>query len=247
MSELRNRILEKLDILKLYESIGVRLAKGPRPDRNGWLSCHSFYREDKNPSAAINVGPDLKWRGIYVDHGESGYNAKPWLAKGVFDMLAQHGPYMDGQQAFFQLGREVGEITGEKGDGISGKKKPRDIPPPTLDDVERFKKNLTPEVIQYLKDKRGFTEETIARFEIGWDPSRERNTLPVYEPAPIGKRLVNIRLHNSKKTPKTLNWPGFGEARLWGLDRLVQTPPGSTVLLRFIRLKRTWSREGPGF
>jgi predicted transcriptional regulator len=231
MSELRDRILAKLDILKLYESIGVRIAKGARPDRNGWLSCHSFYREDVNPSAAINIGTDLKWRGIYIDHGEAGYNGKPRLAKGIFDMLAQHGPYMDGREAFFRLGREVGEITGEKGDGISGRKKPKDVPPPTLDDVARFRKNLTPEVIQYLKDKRGLTDESIAKYEIGWDPGRERNTLPVYEPAPIGKRLVNIRLHNSKKAPKTLNWPGYGEARLYGLERLAAALPGSTAII----------------
>ena len=226
MSELRNQILEKVDVLAEYITIGIRIAKGARPNAAGWLPCHSFDREDKNPSAAINVGPDLKAKGIYVDFGETGVNGKPRLALGLFDMLALHGPYMDRNQAFYALGRKYGVITGEAKDGRQDKGQP-----PTLDDVARFKKNLTPEIIQTLRDQRGLSEASIARFEIGWDPSRERNAIPVWEPAPVGKRLVNIRFHNSKKMPKTLNWPGFGEARLYGLERLAQAPQGSTVTI----------------
>ncbi|MBM4274995.1 MAG: hypothetical protein FJ134_11130, partial [Deltaproteobacteria bacterium] len=226
MSELRNQILEKVDVLAEYMAIGIRIAKGAKPNAAGWLPCHSFFREDKNPSAAINVGPDLKAKGIYVDFGENGTGGKPWLALGVFDMLALHGPYIDRNQAFYALGRKYGVITGEAKTGRRDKDQP-----PTLDDVARFKRNLTPEMIQDLRDQRGLTEASIARFEIGWDPSRERNTIPVWEPAPVGKRLVNIRFHNSKKTPKTLNWPGFGEARLFGLERLVQAPQGSTIII----------------
>jgi len=226
MSELRNQILEKVDVLAEYMAIGIRIAKGAKPNAAGWLPCHSFHREDKNPSAAINVGPDLKAKGIYVDFGENGTGGKPWLALGVFDMLALHGPYIDRNQAFYALGRKYGVITGEAKTGRRDKDQP-----PTLDDVARFKRNLTPEMIQDLRDQRGLTEASIARFDIGWDPSRGRNTIPVWEPAPVGKRLVNIRFHNSKKTPKTLNWPGFGEARLFGLERLAQAPPGSMAII----------------
>lgn len=43
--------------------------------------------------------------------------------------------------------------------------------------------------------------------------------------------MVNIRFHNSKKEPKTLNWAGYGSARLWGLERLAKAAPGITVLV----------------
>jgi hypothetical protein len=61
--------------------------------------------------------------------------------------------------------------------------------PPTLDDVKRYRDNLSPEIIQYLKDNRGLTDESLAKFEIGWDTGRERNTIPVYMPAGSGQRL----------------------------------------------------------
>jgi hypothetical protein len=242
MSELRNQILEKVDVLAEYIAIGIRIAKGARPNAAGWLSCHSFDREDKNPSAAINVGPDLKAKGIYVDFGETGVGGKPRLALGLFDMLALHGPYMDRNQAFYALGRKYGVITGEVRPGRRDKDQP-----PTLDDGARFKKNLTPEIIQNLRGQRGLSEASIARFEIGWDLSRERNALPVWEPAPVGKRLVNIRFHNSKKTPKTLNWPGFGEARLYGLERLAQAPQGSMVIITEGELDCMLAEQETGF
>jgi hypothetical protein len=216
---LREDILEKVDVLAEYQAIGLRVAKGASPSADGWLSCHALGREDVHPSASINLGPDLRWKGIYKDFASG-------LAMGLFNAIGGHGNYADGNHAFYEIGRKYGVITGERRQGRSDKGAP-----PTLDDVNRFKKGLSPEVIQYLKDKRGLTEESIARFEIGWDPGRERNTIPVYEPASVGKRLVNIRMHNSKKTPKTLNWSGYGEARLYGADRLAPAPPGSTAIL----------------
>lgn len=216
---LREEILAKVDVLAELQAIGLRVAKGATPSADGWLSCHALGREDKHPSASVNIGPDLRCKGIYKDFGTG-------LAMGLFNLLAAHGNYFDGNHAFYQIGRKYGVITGDrkKSSGDKG-------PPPTLDDVNRFRQALTPELIQDLRDRRGLSEASIAKFEIGWDTGRERNTFPVYEPAAVGKTLVNIRFHNSKKTPKTLNWPGFGEARLYGLDRLAVAPPGSTAIL----------------
>src|SRR5664280_927734 len=57
-------------------------------------------------------------------------------------------------------------------------------------------------------------------------PTR-RNSFPVFDESGA---LVNVRFHNSKKEPKTLNWSGYGTARLWGLDRLAKAAPGITVI-----------------
>ena len=62
----RDAILAKMDVQKIFEEAGVRIAKGAVPDANGFLRCHSLYSEDKNPSATINVGTGDK-RGIYHD------------------------------------------------------------------------------------------------------------------------------------------------------------------------------------
>ena len=139
---------------------------------------------------------------------------------GLFNAIGGHGDYADGTHCYREMLRKYGFSVG------NGNKTP-----PTLTDVKRYRENLSPEIIQYLKDKRGLTEESIAKFEIGWDVGRERNTIPVYVPGPMGKTLVNIRMHNSKKTPKTLNWAGSGAARLYGADRLAAAPPGSTVII----------------
>ena len=217
----RTEILRRLDILAEFQAIGLRVATNAQPNDNGWLKCHSLYRTDNNPSAGINVGDGFQ-RGIYVDFGENGWGGKLWLTKGIFNVLAEIGStYVTGRDAYYILGKKVGVIQ------PIDKRVPK--PPPTLDDVKRFQKNLTPEIRQFLQDKRGLSEASLAKFEIGWDPKRERHAFPVYVPAPVGKTLVNIRFHNSKKTPKTLSWPGFGEARLWGLDRLAAAAPGSTV------------------
>jgi len=217
----RTEILRRLDILAEFQAIGLRVATNAQPNANGWLKCHSLYRTDNNPSAGINVGDGFQ-RGIYVDFGENGWGGKLWLTKGIFNVLAEIGSiYVTGRDAYYILGKKVGVIQ------PIDKRVPK--PSPTLDEVKRFQKNLTPEIRQFLQDKRGLSEASIAKFEIGWDPKRERNAFPVYAPAPVGKTLVNIRFHNSQKTPKTLSWPGFGEARLWGLDRLAAAPQGSTV------------------
>ena len=211
---LRDELLAKIDVLAEYEAIGLRVAKGARPNAEGWLSCHALGREDNNPSASINIGPNLKVKGIYKDFVNG-------LAMGLFNAVGGHGDYADGTHCYREMLTKYGFSVG------NGKNKT----PPTLTDVKRYRENLSPEIIQYLKDKRGLTDESIAKFEIGWDVGRERNTIPVYVPGGIGKTLVNIRMHNCKKTPKTLNWAGSGAARLYGADRLVAAPPGSTVII----------------
>jgi hypothetical protein len=219
MNQHRAEILRRLDVQAEFLKFGVRVAKGAVPDAKGWLKCHSLYSEDKNPSASINVGDDPNLRGIYHDFILG-------LSKSLFDISAEFGPDMTGWDAYFRYARETGVKRG--GGGGNGK---AERPGPTLLEVEAFQKDLLPEVRQYLHEKRGFTDESIAKFQIGWCTNRERNTFPVYEATSLGPKLVNIRFHNSKKDPKTLNWAGHGKVRLWGVERLVKCPPGSTVII----------------
>jgi len=218
---LREEIIRRTDLAAVFQRYGGEIPPGAKPNAKGWLTVHSIERTDEKPSAAINVSSDPSQRGIYVDLGATGKQA--WS---FFDILARMKgtPFITGKDAYERLGREAGVFPGG---GAGGGTKP-DRPKPTLTDVEAFQKNLTPETKQFLREKRGLTEESLAKFRIGWCTKRERNSISVFDE---GNNLVNIRFHNSKKKPKTLNWSGHGEARLWGLERLAKAAPGSTVII----------------
>ncbi len=216
----REEILRRTDLVAVFQKYGGQIPPNARPSADGWLSVHAVDRVDEHPSAAINVGSDPSKRGIYVDKaglGKSSYS--------FFDMLAlmSNSPFVSGQEAHNHLGREAGVFTDE------GRDKKPDRPKPTLNDVEAFQKNLTPETKQFLREKRGLTEENLVKFRVGWNTTNERNSFPVFDES---FNLVNIRYHNSKKNPKSLSWgSGYGEARLWGLERLARAPKGSTIIL----------------
>ena len=114
----REEVLRGLDIQAEFEKYGVKIAAGAQPNPSGWLACHSLYRQDKNPSAAINVGSDPNLRGIYVDFGERGNGGKPQLTKSLFDVAAEFGPFMTGKDAYYRYARDSGVSAG----GDLGKK-----------------------------------------------------------------------------------------------------------------------------
>lgn len=64
--------LSKLDIRDEYRRLGVEVM-GQSPDANGWIPARAFGREDRNPSAAVNVQS-----GRYKDFGGEGENLSLW-------------------------------------------------------------------------------------------------------------------------------------------------------------------------
>lgn len=71
-------------------------------------------------------------------------------------------------------------------------------------------------MLKELLEKRGLRKSTLARYSIGWDG--ERIIIPVRDP--LGQ-LVNVRRYGmGLKANKMLNWPGYGDATLWGMDAL---------------------------
>lgn len=215
----RDEILRRLDIAKEYELQGGRI--GNRPvSLNGWLEVFSVDREEKKPSAAINISQDPNKRGIYTDLGPGG---RP---RSFFDLMCQlpNSPWMTGEEVYQFFAKQTGVEGGDNGTGLAKVEKPA----PTLADVEKFQGNLSPETRQFLKDKRGLTEDSLLKYRVGWCLKRQRNAFPVFDE---NNNLVNIRFHNSKKEPKTLNWSGYGTARLWGLERLAKAAPGITVAI----------------
>ncbi len=212
----RDEILRRIDPASEFEKYGGRIGNLP-VSADGWQPVHSIDRPDEHPSAAINVGSDPSKRGIYTDRGPGAGATRSW-----FDMMCQlpGSPWMMGKEVY----QHYAKMLGLDGGGEAKAERPA----PTLADVEGFQANLTPDTKQFLKDKRGLTEDSLAKYRVGWCLKRQRNSFPVFDEK---YNLVNIRFHNSKKEPKTLNVSGYGAARLWGLERLAKAAPGITVLI----------------
>jgi 5S rRNA maturation endonuclease (ribonuclease M5) len=101
--------------------------------------------------------------------------------------------------------------------------KPR-RPPIREDLIKQWQANLNDELLRYLREKRGLSDETIKKYQLGWDVKRQRYAIPVRDER---GNLVNIRLYNPKKDPKIINYTDgkhkYGSpARLYGLDELVK-------------------------
>lgn len=84
--------------------------------------------------------------------------------------------------------------------------------------------NLTGPIRQMLRERRGLNDDTLRRFQLGWDG--ERITIPIYDEY---NTLVNFRRYkwNSDNDQwKVLNYTDelnntYGEVRIFGIDRLI--------------------------
>jgi hypothetical protein len=103
------------------------------------------------------------------------------------------------------------------------------VPLPTKDELDGFVEVLlaSPRALKIMREKRGYTVETIRRFQIG--NHKGRFTIPVYDEA---GELVNVRKYlpdAQKASDKMLPWAaGYGERRLFLPDALVN---GDDILL----------------
>ena len=88
------------------------------------------------------------------------------------------------------------------------------------------------EVVRWLREKRGLADATLKKHDIGWDPKRQRNTIPIRDER---GNVVNVRLYNAKKDGKMINYTEgrhkYGTPpRLYGVDELVKYE-GKQVIL----------------
>lgn len=72
-----------------------------------------------------------------------------------------------------------------------------------------------------LEERRGLMEETIKKYELGWDARTRRLAIPIRNEFGLA---VNIRLYDLMKqwdSAKTISWKeGYGKARLYPMDQL---------------------------
>lgn len=126
---------------------------------------------------------------------------------------------MTNEQAWFELG------DGLKIERPNSTKPAR--PEIDIDLVSQYHQSLmalTGPIRDILRERRGFTDETLTRFQLGWDG--ERITIPIYDEF---NTLVNFRRYkwNSNDDQwKLLNFVDelgntYGEVRIFGIENLV--------------------------
>lgn len=184
------------------------------PDSEGNIRAFCPLCEDPatsmSPSAGFKPETGL-WNCLKGNHGGSIYDLARDLKKANgWDINAEA---KKNEAEFPQLASAAGRRT-STGDG-----KPAH-PLPTRSQIAGWAERLqtTPDALQRLTAARGFTHETLLKWDIGWDGSRY--TIPVRSAA---GDVINIRRYKlgAKGTEqKMLNWTGHGQAQIFGVSRL---------------------------
>lgn len=161
---------------------------------------------DKTPSLTVNVD-----RGVYL--------CQTCRSKGNVHTLHKHLYNLSNEDAWFELG------DGLKLDRPNSTKPARpDIDIDLVSEYHQALMALTGPIRDILRDRRGFTDETLKRFQLGWDG--ERVTIPIYDEF---NTLVNFRRYkwNSNEDQwKLLNFVDdlgntYGEVRIFGIENLL--------------------------
>ena len=204
-------ILSRLDIQMECETLGVRFAG--RPNSAGWIPCHNPYKKDEHPSCGICAGNGPA-RGYLMMFNVNGGNR---AAISFWDLVRDFG----------NLGTEFKDII-QYYAHRTGVRLGRKKEPPTEEMLTRFKEGLNDKLKAELQAKRGFSDTTVKKYEIGYCIDRNRYTFPVYD---AKSNLVNIRFYHPTEKPKMLNLTGYGKARLWNVNQLTQAESPTTVCI----------------
>lgn len=163
-------------------------------------------KTDNTPSLTVNVS-----KGIYF--------CQTCNSKGNVHTLYKSIYKLSNEQAWFELGDAL------KIERPNSSKPAR--PEVDLELVSKYHQalmTLTGPIRGILKDKRGYTDSTLHRFQLGWDG--ERITIPIYDEF---NTLVNFRRYKWNSTDdqwKLLNYEdelgnAYGEVRIYGIDNLI--------------------------
>lgn len=192
-----------------------------------------FLNELKNVQRR---GQEIKAECPFKDMHESQTDNNPSLtvnlAKGVYYCNSCHSKGNIHTMYKLLYGKSNEEAWFDLGDGLNI---PRpDSTKPTRPDIEvglvasyhKALMNLTGPLRDMLRERRGLTDDTIKRFQLGWDG--DRVTIPIYDEYNV---LVNFRRYKWNSTDdqwKVLNYVdeldnSYGEVRIFGVDRLVDS------------------------
>lgn len=161
---------------------------------------------DENPSLTVNLS-----KGVYY--------CNSCHQKGNIHTMHKQLYSLTSEEAWFQLGDALNI---PRPDGTKPARP--DIEPGLAAAFHKALVDLKGPIRDVLKDRRGLTDNTLAKFSLGWDG--ERITIPVYDEF---NSLVNFRRYKWNSTDdqwKVLNYVdefqnSYGEVRIYGIDRVV--------------------------
>ena len=203
-------VLEKMDDFSfLFEGV----AQQQPPTEDGWIVALCPFHDDHTPSFAYNR-----------DSGQ--WCCFAGCGKGsAFDYL-MHNSGKSFKGTLLELGDRL---------GVPQPETDRPARPPIPESlVQQWIKNLLADetVLRWLHEKRGLSDVTLKKYEIGWDPKQQRNTIPIRDER---GNVVNVRLYNAKKEAKMINYTEgrhkYGSPpRLYGLNELVDYSDQQVIL-----------------
>lgn len=194
MQEYRNLALSQLDIERFFAEQGVELRPLNANERRFLCPFH----EDRNPSANVNLN-DKTWFCHACQIGGS-----------PIDFLQRKG--MSYKEALTEVGRLAGleppSITRKPSTPVPSKLKASNV----KEWHEAALRNV--ELLRWFAEKRGYTDDTIASYQLGWDG--QRVTIPIYD---ADGKLVNVRRYQrDAKDSKMIGIAaGFNAPRLFPL------------------------------
>ena len=204
----KQAVLERLDFAALYSGLEKQRRSG-----DDWTTALCPFHMETEPSFGFNLQT-----GAWCCFAGCG--------KGSAIDFVMNTSGKGFKETLLELGDSVGVPRPES-------KKP--ARPPIREDVVRQWVSYlwaNQEAVRWLREKRGLSDATLKKYEIGWDPKRQRNTIPVRDER---GNVVNVRLYNAKKKPKIINYTEgrhkYGSpARLYGLDELVRSAEKQVIL-----------------
>jgi P4 family phage/plasmid primase-like protien len=189
--------------------------QGQRSSGDGWVMGRCPWHDDRNPSFAFNK-ETLKWK-CHAGCGEGD----------VFDYVMR----VTGKR-FREVVTEMGDKVGLPRLGNSGRREER--PPISESQVKSWHQALgeNEKAVGWLHEKRGLSDDTLEKYQIGWVSQRRRYTISVRDE---NGKIVNVRLHSPTTNPKVLNYTNgkhkYGTPpRLYGVDELAEYE-GSQVVI----------------
>ncbi len=216
--------------LKKYKPDTVRAAfkkwfvgeENPDGEQRAFCPVCENPATSSSPSAMFNPDEGI-WNCLKNNHGGRIYTLVQDLKKDHgFDIRAESIKNRNNDPAFAAAREEgVQRRTAERRGGV---------PLPTDEQIQKWTDRLISDAraLGSFVSERGISQSTILHFRIGWDGSRY--TIPVYDET---GELVNVRRYKMNATAhsdKMLNIAGHGEARLFGLDTLLDENNTEIVL-----------------
>lgn len=208
-SEYTNRILAEIDNEAFFMNELKNIQR-----RGQEIKAECPFKElhesqtDNNPSLTVNLA-----KGVYY--------CNSCHSKGNIHTMYKHLYGLSNEEAWFQLGDAL------KIPRPDGTKPTRpEIEVGLVQEYHQKLMSLTGPIRDMLKERRGLTDETLKRFQLGWDG--ERITIPIYDEY---NTLVNFRRYKWNSTDdqwKVLNYVdeynnSYGEVRIFGIDRVVDS------------------------